>query len=60
MLPQLYLHLRLPQLLQLWLARLPLRADEVRAMWIPILLTLALVLGFGLAWNFGRRGGKDT
>ena len=36
------------------------RSDEARAMWIPILLTLALVLGFGLAWNFGRRGGRDT
>jgi hypothetical protein len=36
------------------------RADEARAMWIPILLTLALVLGFGLAWNLGRRGGRET
>jgi len=36
------------------------RSAEARAMWVPVLLTLALLLGFGLAWNFGRRGGQDT
>ena len=36
------------------------RSAEARAMWVPVLLTLALLLGFGLAWNLGRRGGQDT
>ncbi len=41
-------------------ARDQARSAEARSMWVPVLLTLALVLGFGLAWNLGRRGGDES